>query len=685
VRQRLARATGSVARHLAPQVTVGLLIVAYVTIFGILSLRRHQNLRTNALDLGYTDQAVWNTLHGRPFRFSTYLDAAFQLDIPIQESEKPDLLLGYHVEPILAAISLLYLLHDGPETLLWLQTVGIALGAIPLFLIARHRFELWITGHESRLEFQVFRWLPVAFVLLYLLSPPLEAANLSDFHTVALSPALLLAAFYFLETDRPWGFVAFAFLGTMCKEEMGLLVAMMGLWAAFVRRRWILGLGVAVASAGWSFLSALVIMPHFNGLDASPFLVRYRQFGDSLAAILQNLVRHPGLFLDWLHRPDVLRYLRGLLLTSGGLAVLYPLGFLMALPSVIINSFSVYDWMHSGGGHYSASIVPFLMIAAIYGVEWVARVMDRWVKGRWLASGRSVFWSICLALAALGLGIALGYHHDNGVSPLSRRFALDPVSEHARRAQPFFEWIHRLPPEVPISASSSIYPHVAHRERVYLFPTVSDAQFILLDVTGPPSPVGIGDQRQIVGALLDYAEFGVAASDHGFLLLERGLDQYRFSPTFYDVFHAAGSDPQVSVATKFGNVLVFEGFDWEVRPVVRPGLSVEITTYWRALSPLDDGYRLIFYFWDDERRLVRVQPEELAVHWFPSWLWEPDQVVKLTLSPLPVGDLPYAGVAVLLPRAQDSDVEGRLVPIRSTTGETLSLWEQETILELVRP
>ena len=102
------------------------------------------------------------------------------------------------------------------------------------------------------------------------------------------------------------------------------------------------------------------------------------------------------------------------------------------------------------------------------------------------------------------------------------------------------------------------------------------------------------------------------------------------------------------------------------------------------LSP-DAGYRLTYDVWDDERRLVRVQPEELAVHWFPSWLWEPGQVVKLVLPPLPVGDLPYVGVAVLRPRAEDSEVEGRLVPITSITSESLSLWEYDTILELVRP
>ncbi|MGD8792964.1 MAG: DUF2079 domain-containing protein, partial [Anaerolineae bacterium] len=295
-----------IPRGAVPWSVVVLLVVAYVAILGTLALHRHQNLRTNALDLGYTDQAVWNTLHGRPFRFSTYLDAAFYLDIPIQEFREPGVLLAYHVEPLLAAISLFYLIHDGPETLLWLQTVGIALGAIPVYLLARWRLgrikpprfsqtsEVWLQGA-----------VPIVFVLIYLLSPSLQAANLSDFHAVALSPAFLLAAFYCLETDRPWGFVAFAFLATMCKEEVGLVVAMMGLWAAIVRRRWLLGSATFVAALGWSLLCVAVVTPHFNGLSSSAFVVRYRQFGGSPVDIVRNLMQQPGLLVDWLRRPDV--------------------------------------------------------------------------------------------------------------------------------------------------------------------------------------------------------------------------------------------------------------------------------------------------------------------------------------------------------------------------------------------
>jgi hypothetical protein len=226
---------------------------------------------------------------------------------------------------------------------------------------------------------------------------------------------------------------------------------------------------------------------------------------------------------------------------------------------------------------------------------------------------------------------------------------------------------------------------VSHRERVYLFPTVSDAEYILLDVLGPPSPEGIGGQRQIVRDLLDYAEFGIAASDHGFLLLERGLGDYRLSSTFSQAFEVDSIRPQTPVGADFGGLLRLEGSDWNVRPVVRPELVVEIRTYWRALAALDEEYAFVFYFWDDRGQLVRVQPEEYTRHWFPTWLWAPDQAMEVRLPALPVGDLAHVGVAVLYPGAEDQDVRGRVVPIVVPGGTAPILREENTILELSIP
>jgi hypothetical protein len=288
-------------------------------------------------------------------------------------------------------------------------------------------------------------------------------------------------------------------------------------------------------------------------------------------------------------------------------------------------------------------------------------------------------------LVVVGLVVGFVHHYYNGISPVSRRFALEPVTDHSRRAQPLIERVNALPPGVPISASSGLYPHVAHREFVYLFPTVSDAQYILIDVTGPGTPAPVGEQRQVIRELLDHGHFGLAGSDHGFLLLARDLDSYRLSPTFDDVFLANETAAQVPVGADFGGLLRLQGFDRQVRPVVRPELVVQLSTYWQALTPLDEELRLVFYFWDEEGRLLHVQPEESLVHWYPTWLWEPGEQIRVTLPPLAVGDLPHVGVAVLWPGAAELNAGGRIVPITSSRGQSLSLWDQETVVELVNP
>ncbi len=66
-----------------------------------------------------------------------------------------------------------------------LQTLALALGAVPLYAIARRRLGT--------------PWSALAFPCAYLMSPALQATNLFEFHAVAFAPAFLLAAFYFMD------------------------------------------------------------------------------------------------------------------------------------------------------------------------------------------------------------------------------------------------------------------------------------------------------------------------------------------------------------------------------------------------------------------------------------------------------------------------------------------------------
>ena len=88
----------------------------------------------------------------------------------------------------------------------------IALGALPVYWLAR---EATATGQH--------RVFPAAFgvaaALAYLLYPPLEAANLTEFHPVALAPTFFLFAFYYLWRRAYWRYGLFALLAMSCKRR----------------------------------------------------------------------------------------------------------------------------------------------------------------------------------------------------------------------------------------------------------------------------------------------------------------------------------------------------------------------------------------------------------------------------------------------------------------------------------
>ena len=88
-----------------------------------------------------------------------------------------------HVEPVFLLISLVFLLYDHVNALLLLQTVVIALGALPVYWLARDA-----AARSRRARGRPGRR---GAALAYLLYPPLEAANLTEFHPVALVPTLV--------------------------------------------------------------------------------------------------------------------------------------------------------------------------------------------------------------------------------------------------------------------------------------------------------------------------------------------------------------------------------------------------------------------------------------------------------------------------------------------------------------
>jgi len=641
---------------------VYLLVLLYVAFFAWLSIVRHETLGTNAMDLGYTDQIVWNTLHGRFLRFSTFQNAP--IDLPLDQFRRTDTLLAYHVELLLAPLSLTYLIYDSPVTLLVLQAVGLGLGALPAFWLARDHLGSAFAG--------------LVFAAAYLLAPAVEGANLSDFHAVSLTASLLLFALYCLHVRRYGPFYIFALLAMSAKEDVPLLVLMIGLYAALILRERLVGALAALLGLGWFLVCIELILPYHNGLPTSPFFQRVTIFGPTVKDSILSLLRDPLPLWRWLRRPEILTYLGGLLASAGFMSLLSPIVLLLSAPVVAMNVFSTWSWTYSEGAHYSASIIPFVIVSGIYGLGVLSRRVSKWTH---LPRQRVVN-----GLSGLVLLVS-GYHHYQiGISPLSRSYHRPEITPHDRLAK---ELIALIPPDAPLSAQSGLYPHLAHREKAYFFPAVNDAEYVFLDVTGPSYPITAKEVYETAQRLLASGEFGVLSAQDGYLLLKRGLPELAGDPlpdAFYGFALVDEGAVRHPLRARFGDELELLGYDYTIHNVVHAHqLPATVTTYWRPLRPLSTGQALALLFSRDDGAIVyHYDGLTPATLWYPIERWAEGEVIRVETPVLSVGRLRDAMVAVVQPGADPLSVAGRLQPVAPAGGARFEVFEQGTLLKLFR-
>jgi uncharacterized membrane protein len=634
------------------------LVLGYVGYFTWLALCRHAALQTNALDLGYTAQVLWNTAHGRPFQFSTLTGAAAMPGLPLAPFARRDSLLAFHVEPMLLPLSLLYLVPGGTERLLALQALAMGAGALPAYWLARRRLGSSVGG--------------VAFAAAYLLAPALQGASLSDFHAVALSAPLLLLAFWFLEQRRDAGFLACVVALLATREDVPAVVVLLGLYVCIWRRRCRLGLVTAALGLAWLLACELVLLPHFSGHEVSPFLQRLAVFAPTAKGTLRAALHQPRLVLAWLGRPAIVAYLGGLLATAGFLPLLGPVVLGLGAPIIAGNVFSTWSWTYSEGAHYSAVLVPLLIVSGIDG----AAALSRWTCWRLHLQQAQVVRALAAALL-----LCSAYHNRQvGLSPWSRAYRAPRLDAHARLGQAL---LRLVPADAAVSAQSNLYPHLAERRRAYLFPAVNDATYVLMDVTASPFPIDVQETHRYAQELLA-GGFGVVAADDGYLLLGRGrgegLTDDRLSRLLSFVRPAA--PPEEAVAALYGGALELVGADCQAQPEVSGGpLPATVTTYWRVRAPLPAGFRFGYFFTDGSGAIVGSYlggtPTEV---WYPPERWQVGETVRLRTPPLAIGRQHGVLLAVTPPGGDPELADTRLSP----TGSTAPVYERRTLLALCR-
>ncbi len=594
-----------------PELLAWGIALAGALFFAALSVQRHNAFLTTAFDLGNYDQAVWNTARGRPFRLT---------NIPGVTTR-----LAHHVEPILLLLAPLYWLWSDPRVLLIVQAALVMLGAVPAYRVARRHL-----NHE---------WAALAFPLAWVLFPALEWAVLFDFHAVTPAAFFLVAAFDALDERHDRRFALFAALAAATKEEIGFLVALMGLYALVVQKRRRLGTIAILAGAGWSLVAIEVIIPRFSPRGEHVFLSYYEGLGDGFTGLVVTALTRPWLVVARALAGGALEYVTRLLAPLAFLPLLAPHVLLIAAPSFAVNLLSSYEPMRTlEGYHYPAPIVPFAVLAAAVGLANLGRLAQ--AAGTRLRRSLDLRRYVLVTGALLVVGATLAYHRARGATPLAVEFEWPRVTEHHRVGERI---IALIPPEAGVSAQWRLNPHVSQRERVYQYPDVRDAEYVLLDVTINSWPQHPNDLYRDVQAMLA-GEWGVEAARDGWLLLKRGGTQKTLPDEFYTFARAPNPTPQVPLNVQFGQVLRLVGLDLSEE---RDG--VRLALYWQRTDagPIGEQVRLWPYYFDLQSGLVLEDTSQrplVEALWYPPQRWKAGEIVRTRTLPWPVPE-PF-GVAV---------------------------------------
>ncbi len=556
-----------------------------------------------------------------------------------------------HFEPILIPLAALFWLWDDVRILLIAQAFALALGALPVYWLAKSSLSTHLSSFSALL-----------FPLLYLLNPALQAAAVADLHADPFVVAPFLFAFWYITQNRwKWMWV-WAIVVMAVKETMPTLVVMLGIYL-IIHNIWLIirqqipmhnalqsqwqkasfihGLRLTICGAAWFLIATFFIV--------APLAEVY--FASEGPIYLTNrFSTKPVEWLMLLQDSARWRYLGGLIWSTGGLALFAPHYLLLGLPIFIANTLSNFPGQYSGEQHYSAPLVAVLMIAAIYGYQNILTLVVK-IKTSWFTKNlrgnrpsnlpkegekrqSSSLWGVREAII-LALLIALLYHILYGWTPLSYRAEVYTHTAHTRLLPSL---VAQILPEVPISASAAVHPHLAHRPVAYVFPHIGDAAYILVDILDVPGHHP-NDIRLKLLDLLNSEQWTLLQATNGFLLLKRQppLSPFTMLPdSFYDFARHQGipqREQEYPLNLTFGETLRLLGFD-----VIDDAFhhQTKLRFYWQALSPeRPQNLKLWYQFFDDFGQILqdsRHQPS-LAALWYPPYVWQSDEIVRTeTLS-----------------------------------------------------
>lgn len=469
-------------------------VLGYIGLITAYALIDHHNLGTAIYDLGIYDNLVWQTAHG------------FFLDCSLIKGGNH---VVAHFDPIIALIAVIYRLYMHAETLLVLQTVWLASGAIPLYLLAKRRL------HNE--------WFAAIIVLIYTLYPGLHGVNMFDFHSLAFVVPSAMWAVYLLDTGgfkRYWFVVA---LLLITREDISLLNCFIGSYAILIGRTRT-GLVTIAVSLTYLVLIKLYAMADSGLIMDSKTAVSYAYFyaemiphkSEGVRGLAVTALTNPLYALQVVFKEEKLLFFLHLILPLLALPFAAGKKLVLSVYGLLFLGLATRHHVYSLHFQYSSLLFPMLFAAVPDGLRRVTdgpRVKALGIQRAPLA------WTLLFGMLAATLVTTVKYgviFPNASFKAGWNRLVRIPTPEMRER----YAWVKQIAatiePDAAVTMTSAVGAHFSNRRKAYHWPNISDADYLVLTVKNFKKE----DERRLK-RLKDKKQFRLIQEEYGVAFYER--------------------------------------------------------------------------------------------------------------------------------------------------------------------
>lgn len=323
-----------------PWIAAGILMTALTVFVGWVCCLYYQNHWTSCYDFGL---------------FSQMFHYMKETGMPLVTCERDTLLTHFavHFSPIYYLLLPIYIILPDPRTLLVMQVLIVASGAIPLILICKNHKLNNLTC--------------CAFTVIYTLYPCFAGGCFTYIHENNFLAPLVLWLICFCEKEKTVFMFVFAVLLLLVKEDAAVYTSVIALYFTLTCKKKKTCICILLLSVVYFVIVTHILAAYGDGV----MTYRYKNFiyddSRSLMTIISAVIKNPIYVLEQCFDEDKLIFILKMMLPLGFLPFITkePRRLILFIPFILINLMSNYKWQADTGFQYNFGSGSLLLYLAV--------------------------------------------------------------------------------------------------------------------------------------------------------------------------------------------------------------------------------------------------------------------------------------------------------------------------------